>query len=507
MKYVIGIDIGGTNTDCVLVGVDGNIYKKEKLSTTKNLEDAVKNAVVAVAVGISPSDILRICLGTTFATNAILEAKELEKVGIIRIAGQRPAVPSGYGWPKHLQEKIVAQTITIDGGFRCDATSLTSFCEKQAIEAVEGLLQQGAQAIALVGVYASLQDGEEKYIAEYIEKTFPDLFFSSSSKIGGIGFLQRETATIFNAALKKAMKRGFSRLENAMQELDIVAPFYMVKNDGSVMSMKEAMKNPIFTVAAGLTNSFSGAASLAKMSQAIVIDIGGTSTDIGLVVDGAAKRSCHEASIGGISLQFPMPDAISLPLGGGTIVRITEDSYTIGPDSVGARLAQEAISFGGSTLTVTDIALKCGKLSILGSCPHAVDLPESVATKIMQDIEMMILKAALMMKGKEKDLPILLCGGGAPIGMQKGMQLVHDAGFANAYGAALATISHTVDVTMSLLNRQEVLESIKKQALDGVIEKGAQPSTVEIAHVEISPYAYSREALARIIVTGRGVFA
>ena len=504
MKYMIGIDIGGTNTDCVLVGIDGVIYNKMKLTTSDNMEEAVVSCIQYVMQKISPSDIARICLGTTFATNAILEAKRLLPVGIIRLAGQKPTIPPGYGWSQSLIDTVICDVITLDGGSKCDATPITAFCEKLARTAIQTLIQKKAQAIAIVGVYAPINNQEEQIVKKMVQELAPDIFVSSSSEIGGLGFLQRESATILNASLKHAMQMSFSAIEREIRKLRIKAPFFMVKNDGSVMPMLEAIVNPIFTIAAGQTNSFYGASSIAQKPNSIVVDIGGTSTDIGLVMNGVPKRSCREATIGSVKLQFPMPNAISLAIGGGTIIEVNGLDYTIGPKSVGKNLFQEAISFGGSILTLTDIALMLGKIEIPASLPERVPISPSLARRIMDDVESKILQSVRLMKGKQDQLDVLLCGGGAQIGLQQGMHAITDAGFANAYGAACAGISYTVDRTCCLFDRENVLDTLKKEAIAKTKKLGAHPQSIHISHVEIAPYAYSKEALARVIISASG---
>ena len=504
MKYVIGIDIGGTNTDCVLLGADGAIYNKKKIATSHALHESVVAAIQEVTTDIDVQDIMRVAIGTTFATNAVLEAKELLPVGVIRIAGQKPALPAGYGWPEKLKSLVIKKTITIDGGSRCDGIPLNAFSKTQAEEAVKALLEAGAKALAIVGVYSPLCSHEEKVVEEIAKKQSSDLFITCSSDIGGIGFLARESASLLNASLKCALQLGFTKMEEAIGHLGLTCPIFMVKNDGSVMGIQEAIQNPILTIAAGQTNSFFGASAIAKTKNAVVIDIGGTSTDIGLVVNGIAKRSCHTASIGEVKLQFPMPDALSLAIGGGTIVKIEDGKVTLGPESVGRNLMQEAMCFGGSTLTLTDVALKAGKMTIKGSDVDKIPIDSSVAQAVMNQVEASITKAVHLMQGQEKSLSVIICGGGALIGFQEGMILPENAGFANAYGAAMAGVSHTIDQVVSLLERDFVLDSLKKAAIAKAIENGANPKHTQISHIEISPYAYSKDALARVIISASG---
>lgn len=132
------------------------------------------------------------------------------------------------------------------------------------------------------------------------------------------------------------------------------------------MQLEYALEFPVLTIGCGPTNSIRGAAHLSGATDALVVDIGGTTTDIGVLVDGFPRQSAHAVEIGGIRTNFRMPDVLSVGLGGGTIIRETPAGATVGPDSVGYRLPQEGLAFGGSTLTATDVALAVGGAEIDG---------------------------------------------------------------------------------------------------------------------------------------------
>ncbi len=131
------------------------------------------------------------------------------------------------------------------------------------------------------------------------------------------------------------------------------------------MSVDYAVKYPIFTVACGPTNSLRGASYLSQLSDAIVVDIGGTTSDVGVLVQSFPRESSLAVEIGGARTNFRMPDLVSIGLGGGTIIRIKDNGeYTVGPDSVGYRLQEKSLIFGGDTLTATDVAVALGKVEL-----------------------------------------------------------------------------------------------------------------------------------------------
>ena len=335
----------------------------------------------------TPPPIQGIYIGTTHATNAILQAKELYRVGVIRIAGHKPdSLPACAFWPPSLKQAAFAGCITIDGGFECDGRPITPFNPDQAKKAAETLLSMGAESIAIVGVFSpiiSLQEEECKTsIQQVLTPAFP---ITLSSQIGGIGFIERENGTVLNSALKKPISQGFLQLEQLKKTFNLTCPLWITQNDGSIISIEQAIEYPLLTLSSGPTNSFMGAAKLSNVTDAIIVDIGGTSTDIGMIQNGYPKRSLNNVHIGGIDLNFRMPDVLSLPIGGGTYV---EKNHTLSTQSCGKALREIAQIFGGKSLTLTDVAYQSGHFPFLASsCPS---ISKKDAVKVIQNTQQII---------------------------------------------------------------------------------------------------------------------
>lgn len=230
------------------------------------------------------------------------------------------------------------------------------------------------------------------------------------------------------------------------------------------------------------------------------MDVGGTSSDIGVVSAGFAKRSCHAAKIGGVKLHFPMPDVLSLAIGGGSLIF----NGCIGPESVARRLKTEAQCFGGKTLTLTDVGLAAGCLEIAGAEKARIEISQNDAQALMKKVEAEVDRAVRIARGKQAHLPVIAVGGGAPLLRHLGYEIPPYADVANAYGAALSEVSSTVDIVTSLHERIKVLEALKMKARANAITKGAKQENVRIVNMEVIPYAYSRDSLARVIVTASG---
>ena len=183
-------------------------------------------------------------------------------------------------------------------------------------------------------------------------RRIPDIAITLSHDLGRIGLLERENV---DAAERRACRiwRGApprrSRKRCAASGID--APLYLTQNDGTVMLAGRPRRFPVYSFASGPTNCMRGAAFLSGLKDAMVVDVGGTTTDVGSLKHGFPREANTAVEIGGVRTLFRMPDLLSIGLGGGT--RIAPDGSRIGPRSVGFRLLEEGLVFGGDTLTAT----------------------------------------------------------------------------------------------------------------------------------------------------------
>ena len=144
-------------------------------------------------------------------------------------------------------------------------------------------------------------------------------------------------------------RETISAFRQSIADLGITAPLFITQNDGTLMSADYAEQYPVLTFASGPTNSMRGAAFLSGLKDAMVVDIGGTTCDVGALTHGFPREASVAVDIGGVRTNFRMPDVYSFGLGGGSLVR--EDPLRVGPQSVGYRITEEALVFGGDTLT------------------------------------------------------------------------------------------------------------------------------------------------------------
>jgi N-methylhydantoinase A/oxoprolinase/acetone carboxylase beta subunit len=268
------------------------------------------------------------------------------------------------------------------------------------------------------------------------------------------------------------------------------------QNDGTLMSADVARTFPVLTIGCGPTNSLKGAAFLSGRKDAIVVDVGGTTADIGMLSKGFPRQSALAVDIGGVRTNFRMPDIISLAVGGGTV--ITKDSTgepVIGPQSVGYRLTTEAMVFGGKTLTLTDISTVLGVGLRIGNC--VPDVPATFCSRAFDSVLKRLATGVDRIRTNAAPLPVILVGGGSalfPDHIDGTDEVIRPANFgaANAIGVAIGDVSGEVDriVTMRDEIREQTLASLRNEAIQAAILAGADPATVEVLEQEDIPLSY-----------------
>jgi len=251
-----------------------------------------------------------------------------------------------------------------------------------------------------------------------------------------------------------------------------------------------------------------GAAFLSGVSDGIVVDVGGTSTDVGALVKGFPREAAVAVSIAGIRTNFRMPDVLSIPLGGGTVIQ--KKPFSIGPNSVGYRLTEEALVFGGSTLTGTDIAVAAG-LAQVGDPTLLQGLKRSFLEQASQEIQRRMETAIDQVKVSSSDVPIILVGGGSILAgdsLSGGSQVLRPehGDVANAIGAAIAQVGGQVERVYSLesTSRQDARADARAEAVSKAIAAGANPGTVEVVEIDEVPLTYlpSNATLVRVKAVG-----
>src|SRR5712664_433962 len=275
----------------------------------------------------------------------------------------------------------------VEGGHEYDGRPIVPLDTAAIGQAGRHIRERGLTAAAIASVFSPLNPTCEEEAARILREECPGLSVTCSHDLGRIGLLERENATLLNACLVDLASRTTRGFMEALIRSEIRAPLYITQNDGTVLPAEQARQFPVYSFASGPTNSMRGAAFLSKRDDALVIDVGGTTTDIGSLRHGFPREANNVVEIGGVRTLFRMPDLLSLGLGGGTLVR-PEPSLTIGPASVGYRLTEQALVFGGDVLTVTDVAVAAGLID-LGDRKRVASLPAGLVEDALTRIRAM----------------------------------------------------------------------------------------------------------------------
>ncbi|KAE9571741.1 hypothetical protein CGMCC3_g12302 [Colletotrichum fructicola] len=544
--YRIGVDVGGTNTDAAILDITTpntpgrGVLASHKASTTPDITSGIESAIreVLTTSAVDQKKVLSVTIGTTHFINALVEAdtRRLSRVAVIRLCGPfTRQIPPFSDFPSGLRRILDGGVYYLDGGLEIDGREIAPLDHEQIRKAAREIVAAGVQAVALVGVFAPLDHAgvHEETCKKIILEEAPGLDVVCSHDIGPPGLLERENATILNAAiLRTAQKvtRGFKR---AMTRLRLACPLFLSQNDGTLIDAYTAAEYPIKTFASGPTNSMTGAAFLAGLDkvkimttdpsdasvadvvepQVLVVDIGGTTTDVcALLPSGFPRQAPGFVEVGGVRTAFSMPEVVSIGLGGGSKVHVhpTSGDVTVGPGSVGHFLTQQSRVFGGSTLTATDVVVASGKAQ-LGDAGLIKEVPAETIEKARRRIKTMLEGVIEQMKVSAAPVHVLLVGGGSLLvtedldGVEKCIQPIHQ-GAANAVGAAIGKISGEVDVIEILEGRDEksVVAATCQKAVGIAIQKGASADDVRIVEVNKMPLQYVDNGAMRIQVRAVG---
>ncbi|HIW76546.1 MULTISPECIES: hydantoinase/oxoprolinase family protein [Gordonibacter] len=514
--YKLGIDVGGTNTDAVLIDENLNVVAAVKNPTSDDIYTGIMGAVDAVldASGIDRALIGQAMLGTTQCTNAIVERKGLAPIAVLRIgAPATVGIPPMVDWADDIAAVCVDSRI-IEGGFEYDGKRLAEFDEAGCRAFFEGVRGR-VEAVAISCVFSTVRADDEVRAAEIAREVLGEgVHVSISSEIGSMGLIERENATILNAALYDVARKFTEGFAASLADKGVTnAEVYLSQNDGTLMTMEHARRYPILTIACGPTNSIRGASYLSRRDDAIVIDVGGTTTDLGVLAHGFPRESGVAVTIGGVRTNFRMPDVVSIGLGGGSIVRVAEDgsgAVTVGPDSVGYAITERALVFGGDTMTATDVAVRLGMAEV-GDASLVADIPQEVAEGAMAAIRTLVEDAIDVMKVSSDPIDVVLVGGGAIVLPQDlagtaSVDKPEHAGCANAIGSAISKVSGVYEalVDYDVTPRDEALAAARAAAIEAAVEAGAIRETVEIIDAEDVPLAYYPGHTNRVKVKASG---
>ncbi len=505
--YRIGVDVCGTNTDAVVM--DGRVVRAVvKVPTSADVTSGLMEALQRVleSAALVPAEAGLVVIGTTHFTNAVIERRHLSPTAAVRLclpAGQ--CLPPMVDWPADLRSVIGDHVYLTTGGVEFDGSPIAPLDPADLKRIGADIRARGIRSIAISGIFAPVRDQFESEAAAILEAAVPEATITRSSSIGQLGLLERESATILNSALHALARRTIASLREGVARCGIRCPMFLSQNDGTLLDAAAAERFPVLTFASGPTNSMRGAAFLSGESEAIVLDIGGTTTDVGLLHKGFPRQATSTVDVGGVRTNFRMPDIFSIGLGGGSIVTDGQPLPQVGPRSVGYRLTEQSRVFGGEVLTATDIAVAAGRARI-GDAGRVADLDPGFVARCEQVIERRLADAVDRSRLSPDPIPLIAVGGGSILMPRRlaGLEVIRPEHFAaaNAIGAAIAQVGGEVDRIFSLekMSREEALAQAEQDARQRAMAAGALRDSIFVTEREDVPLAYLRGNATRVRV-------
>ncbi|MDQ1203517.1 MULTISPECIES: hydantoinase/oxoprolinase family protein [unclassified Rhodococcus (in: high G+C Gram-positive bacteria)] len=380
MRYRLGVDVGGTFTDVLLLEeTTGTTFRAKTPSTPADQSIGVLNGIAKVCAEaeIEPSEIGQVLHGTTVATNAILQGRGA-RVGLVTTDGFRQVlqiarsfVPGGLAgwiiWPKPEPLAALENTVEVVGRLAADGSEITPLDEEQARAQLRRLAGAGIEALTISLINSYANDSHEKQVAAWAESELPGIPVSISSQVlPEMREYERTLTTVANSYVQPEVSRYVRNLDRSLQDKGITAPLSILRSDGGLVQSAKAAESPVSLLLSGPAGGVTGAvwfAEQAGYSDFLTFDMGGTSTDVALVL-GGEPRIGRETKVGDLAVRATSVDVRTVGAGGGSIAHVPEltKALRVGPQSAGADPGPAAYGNGGTEPTVTDANVVLGYL-------------------------------------------------------------------------------------------------------------------------------------------------
>ncbi|MDI9616141.1 MAG: hydantoinase/oxoprolinase family protein [Methanothrix sp.] len=476
----VGIDVGGTTTNAALV--DGNKVVKTAIGPTDHQEilGSLLRTMDRLIEGIDVERIERVVLSTTLITNLIAEGKA-DRVGLVLIPG--PGVnPRDY--------RFRTEPVILEGAIDYRGREIAPLRDDQIKAAAQSLADQGYRKVAVVGKFCQRNHDHEMHIREIFSKAAPAIEVEMGHRVSGrLNFPRRAATTLLTLATRDHYRRFAEQAERAMRERGIKAPIYILKADGGTLPLEKSLDRPVETIFSGPAASVMGVMALTPEGQtSVVIDIGGTTTDLALILSGKPLLSSKGAKIEDMLTHVRAFAVRSMGIGGDSVVRVSNGKITVGPDRAGP-----AFALGGPEPTPTDALMVLGLTNLgdmalarkgIGIIARALGcstedaarmIVDTVVDRIVDTVNMMFLEWEqepayriweLLQKTKARPQNVVGVGGASPPLVPlvaKRLNAVaiipEHAPVANAIGAAVArptmTLSLRIDTERGMYTVEE----------------------------------------------------
>ncbi len=369
---LIGIDVGGTTTDAVLIQ-NGEVCSTAKVSTEHgNLLNSLLEALDAVSKDVPPEQLERVVFSTTVITNLIAEGKT-DRVALVLIPG--PGVnPASYTFP---------DSFYLKGAMDYRGREIDPLDEAEIRKTVNLIRESGFSIAAIISKFGQRNPSHELRIEEIFKEIYPDCKVELGHKVSGkLNFPRRVATTMLASATREHYQEFVEKIRKALEERNIRAPVYIMKADGGTLPVEKSIEFPVETIFSGPAASTIGALALTLEGQtSVVVDIGGTTTDLALILSGKPLLASKGAKLGDFLTHVRAFAVRSIAIGGDSVVRVKDSDngtkvITVGPDRAGP-----AYCMGGKETTPTD-ALKVLGLIEVGDPELASEAIKVTASEI-----------------------------------------------------------------------------------------------------------------------------
>ncbi|MER9177555.1 hydantoinase/oxoprolinase family protein [Mesorhizobium sp. M0955] len=398
--YRIGVDVGGTFTDLSLINeLTGALNNFKTPSTPHDPSEAIENGLkLVIEAGFDPKAIAHFGHGTTVATNIIIERKG-SLTGLLTTKGFRDVLeiarqqrPHLYDYSIHRPVPLVERWLRIEvpERFTADGDEIVQLDESAVRTAAAQFRAAGVAAVAVCFVHSYRFDAHEKRAGEILRDELPGIPISLSSDVQPeFREFERFSTTVMNAYLTPRIAAYLDRLMHRSRDLGIRAVPHTVHSNGGLMSMETAKAYPVRTCLSGPAAGVVGAAQVAEAAgfpNAVTFDVGGTSTDVSLVLNGRGAYTPLR-DVAGYPIRCPMLDVHVIGAGGGSIAWVDDaGAMKVGPHSAGAVPGPVGYMRGGTEPTITDANLHMGRLNPVALLNGAMPVDRTAATRVILEI-------------------------------------------------------------------------------------------------------------------------
>ena len=398
---IIGLDVGGTHTDVVLLDNEG-LKKEIKVQTdVSDLFNSVLSGLDAITKGTDPTQISRIVLSTTLTTNAIAQ-HQLPPVGMIVSSG--PGInPELYRTNPHYY--------SVAGSIDHRGREIEAVNPDEIIRIADDLKKENIRNIGIVGKFSTRNPTHELNIRDILEASFETIFMGHRVS-GNLNFSRRIATTYLNAAVYPIHKEFYQAVLKSLETKGLVMPIRLLKADGGNMKFESSIKHPAQTVLSGPAASVMGAVAFGPENEdTLVLDIGGTTTDMAVLINRAPVLDPLGIELMDYKTLIRSLNTLSLSIGGDSRVQVINGKIEVGPERLG-----QAMAYGGPAPTPTDAFCVLGdmddgnrKRAVDGLTPLADELQVSLDELAVQIINLScqkILAAARQLIARINSKPV-----------------------------------------------------------------------------------------------------